>query len=363
MGNGVFRGLGVALAATLWLVATAQAGEVSRFGPEDPVSLSDFQPHLSDSEWYKESWNHNAWTSDGHFIAVDFTISNIGIGDRKARFKAMIKGPDGQRTRCKAELDADEWSWDKDRFGLKFDKVRVSGDASKLQVVVGCKRLKMDLRFTNRATPIQPGGGALRFDDKGSYRKVYLQARARVTGTIQAAGETLRVDAPGMVSHTVFDLPPYEFSQRWFKFKQVGQDATIVLTELQTPKSYGRARRGWALVYDDDGRLLASAEARFEFDGYIRDKHSPEGYRIPRRVRLTAVDGGTELTGQLLLTRVDKVQDPTDDMNMVIRSLARRYSKPREYVLACDYSLQLKSNPKQRVFTGKGKFRFGYVNP
>lgn len=355
--------LRVGLAATVWLSATAMAGTVTDFGPEDPVGLADFRPHLSEAEWYKESWNHNAWTSDGHFIAVDFTITNIGIGDRKASYKAMIKGPNDARSLCKGELDADQWSWDRKGFGLRFGKAEVSGDEKLLTVAVRCKKLKMDLRFENRASPIQPGSGALRFDAKGSYRKVYHQARARVTGTIRAEGKSLKVDAPGMVAHTTFDLAPHEFSQRWFKFKQVGDDISIVLTELQTPEKYGRARRGWALVYDDSGRLLASARAQFEFDGFIQDKQSPEGYRIPRRVRLSAVDGQSQLTGEILLTRVNNVQDPTDDMNMVVRSLARRYSKPRQYDIACKYSLNLKTNPKERTFSGEGKFRFGYVNP
>ncbi len=349
--------------ALLLAPAMAMAADVSRFGPDEPMTLAELRPHPSDAEWYKESWNHNAWTADGHFVAVDFTLSNIGIGDNKAGYKAMLKRPDGQRIKCKAELDAEDVSHAADGFGLDFGKVRVAGTLKALDVTVRCKNLEMDLRFTNQGRAYKPGNGLLRFDDRGHYRKLYPQPRSRVSGEIRSGGRSLQLDAPGLVSYSSFDIAPHVYSRRWFRFRHVSERLTIILTELETPVEFGGTRRGWVLIHDGQRRRLATTRASFQFDGYIRDKRSEEGYRIPRRVRLAATDGETHLTGSLIMTDVEKSEDPTADWNPVVRTLARQYSKPREYRIGCRYQLRLKSTDADETLEGESAFRFGYVNP
>jgi hypothetical protein len=343
----------------------ALAGTVSSFGPEQAAKIKDFIPIRSGSEWYKENWNHNAWTAEGHFIAVDFIISNIGVGDGKAKYKAMLRMPSGKVTKCVGELDSGQWQAQDKSFDLKFAKVHVKGDLKGADVKVRCKNIQMDLRFDNLAPPYKPGRGALKFGDQGIYRKGYPSARARVTGTIRAKGTMLKIDAPGMIENSAFTLAPHEFSQRWFRFRHVADDVTILLSELQTPDDYGRVRRGWAMVYDDTGRLLASSKVRFDYDGYIEDKRSKQGYRIPRRVRFAAVDGQTHLTGQILMTSLRQAKDPTQDWNVIVRSMARRFSKPMKYYINSTYSLRIVNKEKQidRKFEGKNEYQFGYINP
>ncbi len=360
-------------ASTCWLCATLlwifpsgaslADGSISSFGPEKQVSVADFRPHLSDAEWYKEVWNFNAWTRDGRYIAVDFIISNIGFGDHKGVFRAKLNEPGGKKTRCKAELDSDEWSWSRKGFALDFGKARVQGDLDGLDVTVRCEKLEMDLRFDNLAPSYKPGGGKLKFGQEGYYFKVYPSARSRVTGTVVRAGEKLAIDAPGMVEHSASTVAPHKQARRWFRFKKVDEDFTIMLSELQASPEYAGSTRGWAMVYGREGKIIATARVRFDFDGFIRHEKSEHGYRIPRRVRLAAVDGNTHLTGTLVMTALNGFKDPTADLNAIIRTLVRRFSKPMDYRIGCSYDLRIKNESIDRRITGDGVYRFIYVNP
>ncbi|MBW1810870.1 MAG: hypothetical protein JRJ87_21945 [Deltaproteobacteria bacterium] len=337
--------------------------DVSPFGPPKEVSISDFGPHLSDGEWYKEEWNHNVWTKEGHFIAVDFAISNIGIGDHKGAYKAHILSPDGQATTCTGGLDSDEWSWSKDGFGLVFGSVSVSGDKSSLTVKAICKDLKIDLEFKNLAPPFMPGSGKLKYGDEGYYAKLFPSARARVTGVVSNKGKRLQVDAAGVVEHSVTTVAPHKSARRWFRFRQVDENYSIVFAEVETPAKYGHSRHGWAMVYGEGGRLAATAKVRFDYTGYIKDQKSKHGYVIPRRVRIAAIDGDTHLIGTLLMTSLAEAVDPTAKLSFITRSFVRRFVSPMDYRINCSYKLRLKNKTEDKTIEGEGSYRFIYVNP
>ena len=363
MQSATVRSLVTMLGVMILSGSSLAAGSVSPFGKEKTVELADFGPHLCGDEWYKEEWNYNAWTAKGHFIAVDFLISNIGVGDHKGVFEAKFVESNGQRTDCKAELDSDEWSWSRTGFSLKFGKGRVRGDLKGFDIEVRCKNLKMDLRFENLAPPYKPGGGRLGFGKAGYYSKVFPSTRARVTGTIRRRGRDVAIDTPGIVEHSVVTVAPHKYARRWFRFRKVDQEASIVLAEVETPSAFGNTRHGWVMIYGPKGRLAASARVSFEFDGFIRDKNSEQGYSIPRRVRLAAVDGATHLTGQLVMTKLIGARDPTEKLPYLTKMFVHRFSKPMDYKIACTYSLRIKNGSRDRTLTGKGVYRFIYVNP
>jgi len=108
--------------------------------------------------------------------------------------------------------------------------------------------------------------------------------------------------------------------------------------------------------------VLATARTRFEYDGFITETKGA-GYSIPRRVRLTAVDGQNTLTGTLLMTGVSEVRDPTANLDGVRRAIVQRYSKPRDFSLDCSYDLKLRRGGQLQELKGKGYYRYVFVNP
>lgn len=355
--------LAVQLLSALWF--SARSTElVSSFGGDRPVTLEDYLPRMEDVEGYSEEWSHNVYLEDGAFIAVDFGVTNLALtSDHDGFLRARYKDPQGQDTRCKAELDDDEWKYSKSGFSLDFRKGKVKGDLKGLDITVRCGKLAMDLHFENRIPPYKPGGGVLRFGDDGIYRVVFTAPRAHVTGTITVKGETRQIAGVGHGMHTHYNLRPDKQVRRWFRFKQIDKDISIILAEMEATRDYGLARNGWAMVLDSKGSLIATAKVRYEFDGFIKDQKSKEGYQIPRRVRLAAVDGENQMAGVMLMENIKSVSDPTADMGAVKRAIIRRYTKPKDYHVNCTYKLTLRTKDGDRRFEGKGVYRFFYVNP
>jgi hypothetical protein len=339
---------------------------VSSFGPEKPVTLEDYRPHLKDAEGYLEEWSHGVWLEDGTFIiGADFAIHNLNLtSDHDGRVSAVFKGTGGKETKCKAEYDDEEWSSSKTGLSLKFGKNRVSGDLKGIDLKVRCKDLKMDLRFENVGPPLRPGGGELRFGNgDGIYNRVFTCPRAVVTGSVTAKGQQHEIKGIGYVTHSYYDLRPDKNVHRWFRFKKVKGEVSIVMDEMEASKEYGLASNGWVLVAGPKGRILSTARVNFQYDGFIQDTNSDGGYKIPRRVRIAAVDGKTYFTGTLLMKKIQRVRDFTADMGAVKRAVVRRYTKPKDYFIDCQYKFRIKSDQEDRVLQGTGTYRFVYVNP
>jgi hypothetical protein len=359
------RGKVVLLVAAVFLSGPAAGGTMSRFGSEKPVTMEDFRPHLMDGEGYTEEWSHGVWTEDGKWtIGVDFYISNLGIGDHKGGFRARFRDAAGKVTKCSAKYDDDEWSSAKSGFALKFGKAQVQGDMQGLKVKVKCKKLVLDLDFQNEVPPLKPGGGKLRFGEgEGVYSMVFTSPRAKVTGTMVAAGKSRQIKGVGYATHSYSSMYPHKQSRRWFRFKTINKDISIITAEVESVADYHNATNGWVLVLDPKGRIAATARTNFIFDGFIQDSKSDEGYKIPRRVRIIAVDGKTQITGLLLMKDIKKVRDPTADMDAIQRTIVRRFTKPRDYYINCSYKIRIKTEEGSRTVEDEGVYRFIYVNP
>lgn len=343
---------------------SSSAESIQPFGAEKPVSLEDLRPTLFDDEWYNESWSHNVHLPDGGFIAVDFRISNIAMtSDHDGVFQARFVQPDGKKTKCNRELDDDEWTYAKTGFALDFRSGQVRADEKGLNVSVDCKNLAMKLRFENVVPAYQPGGGTLRFGASGIYQKAYHSPRSRVTGTVTIAGKTREIAGAGVATHSLYNMRPDRQVHRWFRFKDVRKDYSVIAIEMEATKDFDRARNGWVMILDNEKRIMATTRVRFEYDGFIRDERHEGGYKIPRRVRLAARDGDSQLTGVIMMKSIEKSKDFTEKLDAVSRAIVRRYTKPREYHVACTYDFKVKTGEHERRFKGDHKFRYMYINP
>lgn len=357
--------IGAFLFILAWAVPAYPGGTVQSFGKEKPVTLEDFRPRLMDKEWYNESWSYNVHLEDGSFIAVDFRVSNIAVtSDHNGVFHARFMDPDEKNTKCGIDLDDDEWSYSKSGFSLNFRNGKVSGDLEGSSVTVRCKNLSMDLKFENQLKPYKPGGGTLRFGKgDGVYSMVFMSPRARVTGTVTLKGKARQIEGVGLAMHTRYDMRPDKQVHRWFRFKHVDNDVSVIMAEMEAVKEYMGTRNGWVLVLDSKGRILATTRARFQHDGFVKDTGSKEGYKIPRRVRVVAVDGDTQLIGVLTMKGLKKVVDFTDRLNPVSRAIVRRFTKPRDYHINCSFHFKVGTKENTREIKGEGVYRFFYINP
>ncbi len=347
------------------LPMTTEAGSMTSFGTRNrPVLLTDFGPHLFSNESYSEFWTIDSWLPDKSYIGIDIAITNIGVGDHKGGFKARFVDPGGGKSECKAEYDDDEWSYAKQGFSMKFGKNSIGGDLQKISVKVRCKKLEMDLVFTNQAPPVCPGSGILKFGQgDGVYSMVFPSPRAHVTGAVRRGGKTIEVDGVSFGEHSYSDMAPYNQARRWFRFKHITADISVIMTEVESTREYGSAHNGWVLVSDNNGKIVATTRARFDFEGFIKDKHSDEGYTIPRRVRIVAVDGDTSVIGTLTMTSLRKIEDPTASLGFLKRSIIRRFTKPRDYYINCKMQMKIKKGDQEKTIDATGFYRYLHVNP
>jgi hypothetical protein len=350
---------------------TAQAASsVSSFGRNQPVVDQDYQPHLFSEEYYTESWSHGIWTADGKFmIGLDFAISNFGAGDHKGVVRAEYVDPLGKRTSCKKEYDDDDWSYKKDRFQLDFGANQLKKTGQVIKAKFACKKMKIELSFENLPGAVKPGSGKISYGGGGGksdgvYAMMFPIPRATVTGQVILSGQSpIEVKGLGYADHSYSNVAPHEQTHRWFRFKSIKKDLSIIMAETEAPTKYSSGRNGWILIYDDQGKIMATSRARFDFDGFIKDKKSEEKYMIPRRVRIAAIDGQTHLTGTLLMKDISKIKDPTAKLGSISRAIVRRFTKPRDYYINCSYKFRIKSKDKDVTIEDVGTYRFMYVNP
>ncbi|MBN2493437.1 MAG: hypothetical protein JXR96_02500 [Deltaproteobacteria bacterium] len=366
MRAGRLRWAVAAVLAGLLLPRSSQAVKpLSRFGAARPVRIEDFRPHPIDGEGYHEEWSVSIYMQDESYLGVDFVVSNVGFGDRKGAVRAKYRSPSQQETRCIAEYDEGEWSYRKSGgFRLFYGENRLEGDLEGLRAVVRCRRLSFDLKLVNEVSPLKPGSGVLHFGDgDGQYSMVFPSPRSRVAGTVEVEGKTRTIDGTGHVSHSRTTMYPHKQFRRWFRFKRISRQVSIILAEFETESPYGHARRGWALVLDPKGRMLATARVNFRFEGFIKDDRSEEGYAIPRQVRFVAAEGESQVRGTLRMTGLKSKSDPTSDLSPAMRTFIRHFTRPADYRIRCDYAIDVKTAGDERRFQGKGDYQFMYVNP
>lgn len=338
---------------------------VSRFGKNQAVTLADLQPHLYGTESYSESWSHGVWNEQGKFLlGVDFIVTNLGIGDHHGAVALDLVDEDGRHKHCKKEYDDDEWKWSRNDFRLDFGGNHLSGDTKSLQIEVACQQYRVRLTFENQLPAAKPGSGELSFGNEGNYWLVFTSPRARVSGTVTSADKSRKISGIGYADHSRMTIAPYDMARRWFRFKHVVADHSLVLAAMETCADYGHVLRGWALYVDKTGTTLVTGRVNFAFSDFIRDRKSDAGYRIPRLVRFAAAGAGGQLLGTLRMTGLKEVRDPLASLGAIKRAIVRRYTKPRDYYINAKLKLRLLlAGGSPRDLELPATFRFYYVNP
>ena len=349
----------------LWVTfASAAGGTVSPFGDDRPAVLEDFRPHLMSAEGYTEEWTYSVWMEGGSFLSMDWGISNLGWGDRNGYFRITHRDSQGKASKCSASYDDGKWLAAKEGFSLQFGKNQVSGDLQSQVIESDCDKLQLHLRFQNEAPPYVPGSGKLLFGkNDGLYSMVFSAPRARVEGELTLGGVKMPVTGVGHSNHSYYDMSPDKQVRRWFRFKWITNEISFVLAELQSTPMYAQERNGWALVYNADGRIIATTRVVFEFDKYIQEKDISKGYQIPRIVRFSASDGQNHLNGTLRMESIKEVGDPLKDLGTLKRAFIRQFIKPKDYSINCLYEMKLNTAGQVQTFQGKSTFQFFYVNP
>jgi hypothetical protein len=351
----------------LLMSQTVWADSIFGFGKEQTMTLDEFRPRLHDNEGYFEEWSAGVYMPDGSYLGADFIISNIGFGDHNGAVKVRYQFPPGTGKKdvtCASKYDDDEWSWKRTGpFGLTYGKNRIHGNLKTIKVSVRCDNMHFDLVFTNEAAPLKPGGGTLRFGRLGQYSMNFPSPRSSAKGTLTMAGKTLALQGTGHISHSRTTMYPQDHVKRWFRFKHIAEDVSIIIAELKSEKPFFYARKGWVLILDSSGRILASGETHFQYDGFIKDEKSEQGYRIPRRVKFSAVDGDSTVQGTLIMTGVKRISDPLASLGVIVRAFVKRYTKPREYRLFCTYDIKQAKGEQSHTYQGRGEYQVVHINP
>jgi predicted secreted hydrolase len=345
-------------------VASA-GGSVASFGAKQPVTPDDLRPHLRSQEYYTEEWSHGVWSEDGTFrVGVGFIISNFGFGTHNGAVSAQFVTQAGKRVECKVELDDDEWSSSASGFVLQFGKSSLKQLPDGFEIQLRCDKLSMDLVFKDQTPATKPGGGVLRYGkDDGVYSMMFQGPRSQVTGSVEYAGTRTSISGIGYSDHSYIDIAPHDAIRRWFRFKSISSEVSIIMAEQEASSDYRNATNGWLLIANNDGLIIDTARVRFDYDGFIQDKRSAEGYTIPRRVRIAAVEGDINVTGVLNMTKLLEVRDPLANLDAIRRAAARLKTKPRDYYIGCTFELRVKSATMDKTFRGESKYRFVYANP
>jgi hypothetical protein len=219
-----------------WTGPGRRDAEIRPVGPEGNAA------HLDDHKLAFEHWYFDARLDDGH-IVVGF-IQTRELIQRKPGVELHVYRPDGTRLEVIKHYTDEESSasreqcdvqvgdnWAKAEFpedGLPVHRLHLSeGD------------LTFDLTFENEVPTWMPGGGSTTYGDRDYFAWCVGAPRARVSGTVRIADETIKASGIGYHDHNwgVGDMK--RIIDHWYWGRLYTDDLTVIYANVHTTRRYG----------------------------------------------------------------------------------------------------------------------------
>ncbi|MEZ4460707.1 MAG: hypothetical protein R3E66_13460 [bacterium] len=342
---------------TLLAGANVQAAEPSWGRGTAVPKQSDFIPKLKSGEAYSERYTFNIPLDGGGDVYMDFTVSNLGWGDHKGVTTARVRLPGKKAYTYKAELDEDDWSFDRKVLKIRMGKSTLEADGEGYRLRHDGD-VRIDLKLENTVPAWRPGSGKIKVGGE-TFELALMSPKARVSGRIGMAGTWYPVSsANGMGDWSMSTIAPYDLANRFSRFKAYHDGMMVTWREIRTTEDLGGKSVVWVLVVKDGEVLFESAAAKLTASAEFTDKTS--GYSVPRVFKIQGRDNGQTLSLTVRATRVT-VRDLLADYGSVARTIAGTLTNPYQFNSEASFTLKLDGDESTTV-TGSGPLGIDILN-
>jgi hypothetical protein len=354
-------GLLLACAAFIALPGESHAGTNSWGSGSGTPSVSELVPKMSDDESYTERYSFSTNLDNGGHIGLDLTISNLGWGDAHGASTVRIKWPGRTKYAFKKKVGEDEWTHSKSHLDIDIADTRVTTtDGNKIRLRHKSNKVEFDITFRNRIPMWQPGTGQITTED--GYHKFNLIApRADVTGEITFGDKTYDVKGSrsGYGEHVATNIAPYDFADRFSRFRDYDDDIFVMWREIKLTEDYGGKSVTWILIGYKDKIVFSDANASMRFARMRKDSES--GYRFPMALQIDAKNGADEVK-LVMKGRRFKRKDLLESYGSAVKSIASTVAEPYQFDIKCNYQMQMTVSGATAKVSGKGHYVMDYIN-
>jgi hypothetical protein len=358
------RILGITAATALLLLTQTAAAQSQGWheGAASAASMRDLIPRLSSGQAYSERYNFSVDLDGGGHIGVDFTISNLGIGNHRGAASVRVRLPGEERYSFSEQVRRRSWNYAQDRFMLDIANTTVESKGNDTFVIKHDGDVKLELEFKNTIPMWKPGNGEIRVGTDGYYRFTLSAPRADVTGRVFIAGQwrEVRGTRSGYGDHVATNVAPYDFAKRFSRFRHYNDDVFVIWREIKLEEKHGGQTYTWVMVGHRDQIVFADPNATLR-EGNVRSDAST-GYDVPHTLQVEGRRGQETLTLQMVGGRVEK-KDILASYGRAARMVAGTVSNPFQYNVQSRYTLQLNAGARTGTTTGNSHYTIDFINP
>jgi len=257
-----------------------------------------------------EHWEFTARFDSGHFLFVEFLITNIGIGEQNAAAIGHLVTPDGQTRRFINGRRKGRWTLAPDRLRITVGASTLDLHAPTYQLQVNKQNVRVDLRFS-------PKGAAVWSDTfvPAGYFFDLLAAAVPVDGTLWVKGMSAPLPVHGTLAatHSWMNEAGNSLMLRRLEFFTLQENLPLYGVDFTTPSG---THVRWVVLKQQGEKLYESGTFDLALDGQT-SAPGDQGYPLPATVRLK----NSELDGQFQLDRLLVSDNPFSNLPRVFRFL------------------------------------------
>jgi hypothetical protein len=324
-----------------------QRANDSGFG--QPIPPKELALRMIRSRSYTGTWNMWAWNKEGYAVYCLFIITRIILG-AKVGVQFSLRSPDGKVQRKMVEFGLKRLKGSRSKMDLKVDKHRLWGTAARWKLHVDFGPLGCDLTFVRRLKGFPYQGGMMKFKGK-KFAGYTFAPSANVSGVLRLKGKKIAFRGKGMGERTWHDILLPDMSKRWYNARAIGQDYTVVASQLLTPKRWTpNSLPGLAIAYK--GKWLFNT-THLTFRAYGKKKDRLSGYEVPQRtVYKTTSSRHPKVQVEIVQHKLYDRMDVFAPLNPVLRFLLQRLvAKPFIFRYRGETRLTLTTKKKTKKVT------------
>jgi hypothetical protein len=257
-----------------------------------------------------EHWEFTARFDSGHFLFVEFLITNIGIGDQNAAAIGHLVTPDGQTRRFANGRRKGQWTLSPDRLRITVGTSTLDLHAPTYQIQINKQNVRVDLHFS-------PKGAAVWSNTfvPAGYSFDLLAAAVPVDGSLWVKGMAAPVTVHGTLAstHSWMNEAGNSLVLRRLEFFTLQENLPLYGVDFTTPTG---KRVRWVVLTQPGEKRYESGTFDLALDGQT-SAPADQGYPMPAFVRLK----NSELDSQFQSDRLLVSDDPFSSLPQVFRFL------------------------------------------
>jgi hypothetical protein len=291
-----------------------------------------------------EHWEFTARFDSGHFLFVEFLITNIGIGDQNAAAIGHLVTPEGQTCRFTNGRRKGQWTLSSDRLRMTVGASTLDLHAPAYQIQINKQNIRVDLRFSPKGTAVWSDT----FVPPG-YSFDLLAAAVPVDGTLWVKGMSAPLPVHGTLAatHSWMNEAGNSLVLRRLEFFTLQENLPLYGVDFTTPNG---KRVRWVVLTQPGEKRYESGAFDLALDGQA-SAPADQGYPMPAIVHLK----NSELDSQFQLDRLLVNEDPFSDLPEVFRFLVETVLnlRPRNLWASSPFTVSLQ--PAQSVVSSQAQ--------